>query len=56
MTDWVNKNLKPGTPQWEEAKRWFRHHASKCFTGGIMAQFAFEELKAMHTQEKEAKK
>ena len=47
----VNENFRPGTPEWEESKRWYRHQASKIFTGGIMAKFAFEELKAMKNRE-----
>ena len=47
-----NENFNPGTKEWEESKRWYRKEASKCFTGGIMAQFAFDELKAMIKREK----
>ncbi len=49
----VNENFKPGTPEWEQSKKWFRYHASRCFTGGIMAQFALEEFKAMRKMERE---
>ncbi|KKK68576.1 hypothetical protein LCGC14_2942640 [marine sediment metagenome] len=50
----VNEDMVPGTPKWKSTKAWYRHQASKFSTGGIMAKFALEELKAMREVEMEA--
>ena len=50
----INEDMVPGTPKWKSTKAWYRHQASKFSTGGIMAKFALEELKAMREAEMEA--